>query len=527
MSEQDTAVVPVAPSVPSVVEDEYQEQLADGVHTAWLEDGGDPAGTAALVKQFIDNASQDRDAEPLDWLQTQFRQHAELWPDDSALTQDARTIVETVQRQDALSASLSAAKQKGKSRNNWLGKSLQQSAQQHGSLSVGDYGRTIDNALTRANDLMRSTITRNDGQISQALNLDGFIAETHHVNTFNVNAAAAGSGARAELVVKLGKAFGKNSVDIQIKDASGKVVRRYQAKYGADASSTEKLFGHGDYRGQGSLVPEGHAADMQRNAVETIDYDGVHSTPLSKEEAIRQRDEIREQQQIEELDWRQADALTVGKRIGQTAVIAAGLGVCLQGGRILARRIWNGLTGKGNVSVAEDMQEFVESSLTTTGGTLLTVSTSGALMVASKRGLLGSALKNTPAGRIATLGTVVAGNLKTLYALARGRISKEEALDKVADTTVTTVAGLAAAGNGASLGAAIGTVLGPVGTAVGGLAGGIIGGMLGSAVGSKVYQAGKTVAKAAASVVSGTVSAVSSGVASVARSVCSIFRGWW
>lgn len=523
MTEQHTAIVPNDPSQPSMVEDECQERLADDIHSAWLEDGGDPAGTATLVQQFMERASQDQDADPLDWLQTQFRQHADLWPDDSALTQDARIIVETVHRQEVLSASLSAAQQKGKSRSYWLGKSLQQSAEQHGSLSVGDYGRTIDNALAQANDLMRSTITRNDGQISQALNLDGFIAEAHHVNTFNVNAAATGSNARAELVVRPGKAFGKNSVDIQIKDASGKVVRRYQAKYGADASCTEKLFEHGDYRGQGSLVPKGHAADMKRKAVETIDYDGVHSAPISKEEVIRQRDEIRKQQQIEEIDWQQADALTVGKRIGQTAVITAGLGVCFQGGRILARRIWNSLTGKGNTSASEDMQEFVESSLTTTGDTLLTVSTSGALMVASKRGLLGSVLKNTPAGRIATLGTVVAGNLKSLYELSKGLISKEKALDKVANTTITTIAGLASASSGASLGAAIGTVLGPVGTTIGGLAGGIVGGMLGSTVGSKVYQAGKTVAKAAVSVVSSTVSTIGSGFAKAGRIVRSIF----
>lgn len=526
MTEQDTATASVVGVTPPAQDYLDQEKLADDIHAAWLEEGGDPTATAALVRQFVEDASQHRDAEPLDWLQTQFRQHAELWPDDAALVQDAREIVETVQQQERLNASLAGFKQQGKSRNNWLGKELQQSAHRHGALSVGDYGRTIDQALIKANVLMRTTIMRNDGQISQALNLDGFIAETHHVNTFNVNAVASGSGARAELVIRPGKAFGKNSVDIQIKDASGRVVRRYQAKYGADANSTEKLFEKGDYRGQGSLVPEGHSSEMQRNAIETIDYDGVHSAPLSKEEAKRLRDAAQKEQLIEELDWRQADALTVGKRIGQTAVIAAGMGVCFQGGRILARRIWNNLTGKDNASVADDVQEFVEDSLSTVGSTLLTVSTSGALMVAAKRGLLGGVMKNTPAGRIAMLGTVIAGNMKTLYELARGRISKEEALDKVADTSITTLAGLAGGSGGASLGASIGTVFGPIGTLVGGLAGGIVGGMLGSTIGSQVYQASKTLAESAWSTVKSTTSAIGRGIANTARSVCGLLSSW-
>lgn len=515
------------PTPLELIDDGYQELIADDMYVAWDVAGGDPQATTQLLHQFTRQASHSPDADPVIWLQVQFRQHAQLWPNDEALTRDAGEIVETVKRQQELKASLKAARQKGKSRDNWLGKEMQSSAQRHGVLSTGDYARTIDNALTNANDLMRDIITRNDGQISMARNLDGFIAEVHHVNTFNVNAKAAGSSARAELVVKPGKAFGKNSVDIQIKDGSGKVVRRYQAKYGADAGSTEKLFEHGDYRGQGSLVPEGHAVDMQRNAVETVDYDGVHSTPLSKEEAVRQREKAHKDKQISEMDWHNADVITVGKQIGKTALLAAGLGVCFQGGRILARRLWNSLAGKENASAGEDVQEFVEDSFKTAGSTMLTVATSGALLVASRRGFLGSVMKNTPAGRIAMIGSAAVDNLKNFYDLAKGHISKEEALDRVANTTVTTVAGIAAAEVGVGLGAAIGTVFGPAGTFVGGLAGGVLGGMLGSALAGKVYHAGKSVAKAAVSVVASTVSAVGRGAMSVVSSVGSFFSSFW
>lgn len=517
----------VTPASLDLTDEGHQEMLADDMHVAWRDAGGDPQATTQLLQQFTQQASHSSDADPLIWLQGQFRQHAELWPNDDALTHDAGEIVETITRQQELKASLKAARQKGKSRDNWLGKEMQQSAVRHGVLSTGDYAQSIDNALTRANDLLRTILTRKDGQFSMARNLDGFIAEVHHVNTFNINAKAAGSSARAELVMKPGEVFGKNSVDIQIKDGSGKVVRRYQAKYGADANSTEKLFERGDYRGQGSLVPEGHASDMQRKAVESIDYDGVESTPLSKEEAIRLREKAQKEKEIVEMDWHNADAVTVGKQIGKTALVAAGLGVCFQGGRILARRMWNSLTGKENASAGEDVQEFVEDSLKTAGSTMLTVATTGALLVASRRGFLGSVLKNTPAGRIALMGSVAVENLKNLYDLAKGRISKEEALDRVANTTVTTVAGIVAAETGVGIGAAIGTVFGPAGTFVGGLAGGVIGGILGSTVADKVYKAGKSVAKAAASAIASTASSFARGVSNVVSSMGSFLSSFW
>ena len=201
--------------------------------------------------------------------------------------------------------------------------------------------------------------------------------------------------------------------------------------------------------------------------------------------------------------------------------------MCFQGGRILARRVWNSLTGKENVSAGEDVKEFVEDSLKTGGVTLLTVATSGALMVASRRGYLGNMMKNTPAGRIAMIGTVAVENLKNFYDLARGSISKEQALDRVANTAATTVAGIAAAEAGVGIGATMGTVLGPVGTFVGGLAGGILGGMLGSTVADKIYQAGKSLAKAAVSVISATVSTVSRGITELASSVGGFLRSFW
>ncbi|MCS5854374.1 hypothetical protein LNO23_00245 [Klebsiella pneumoniae subsp. pneumoniae] len=60
--------------------------------------------------------------------------------------------------------------------------------------------------------------------MNQQLNLDGFIAEQHHADTFNLDAVAKGSEYRAEVLKpKSGGTYGKNSVDVVIRDGEGKL----------------------------------------------------------------------------------------------------------------------------------------------------------------------------------------------------------------------------------------------------------------------------------------------------------------
>ncbi|WP_162557668.1 hypothetical protein [Klebsiella michiganensis] len=504
-------------------DESFLENLADDVNLELVHDGSDLVATAIVLKEFTHQISQHPDAEPETWLVAQFRKHAELWESDTLLVKDAKEIISTVNRQRELAQSLTISLEKGKSRNNWLAKQLENSAKCHGVLSVRDYARGIDEALNEANKKMATAIFRTDGMINMNPNLDGFIAEVHHVNTFNVNAKAAGSSSRAELVINPGNVYNKNSVDIQIKDANGKVVRRYQSKYCADANATQTAFEKGDYRGQGSLVPENQSEGMTRKSVEVIEHDGIKSTPLSKEEAVKQRERAHQEKKATDIDWAVADSKTIGKELGKTALISAGLGVAFQAARISGRRIWNHLTGKENNSAQEDIREFVTSSVTTAGGALLTVAISGGLTVACKKGFLGQVMKNSPVGRLAMLGTVTVDNLKNIHDLAMGKISKEEALDRMGSTTVTTLAGIAGADTGVTLGATIGTIFGPVGTFVGGMVGGIACGMLGSTIGDKIYTASKSLVKSVASSIGNTASAVGQSVSNAFNSIISLF----
>ena len=86
--------------------------------------------------------------------------------------------------------------------------------------------------------------------------------------------------------------------------------------------------------------------------------------------------------------------------------------------------------------------------------------------------------------------------------VAAGELTLREGFEKMQETTVSTVAGLASMSKGAAIGGAVGLAFGPVGAAVGGFVGGTVAYMAGSKVGElavkgarKVFEVGKTVVK--------------------------------
>jgi hypothetical protein len=209
---------------------------------------------------------------------------------------------------------------------------------------------------------MLDTITNRSGDISQAYNLDGFLAEQHHVDTFNIEAAAKGSSFRAKVLTpEAGETFGKNSMDVGIYDDKGKLVRRYQVKYGKDAQSTQILFEKGDYRGQQKLVPAEQVDDLTK-ATDRIEHDGVSSKPLTKAEAKalqekaqqqQEQEKAQQQQEAKQYEWNEVNRTQIAKNIGKSALISAGITAGFHGARIIGKRIWNALRGKENPPASE------------------------------------------------------------------------------------------------------------------------------------------------------------------------------
>ncbi|MDP2902383.1 MAG: hypothetical protein Q8N96_04660 [Methylovulum sp.] len=474
-----------------IVNESNEALLADQAAAALFDNAENTNKTTGVIASFVDSYTHHKHTLPLEvWLEQEFAKYPDLWRDDAERRETALTIVATVQKNNDEKADLYAHLDKGKSREAWLAKKIEQGAGSAGVTDVSQYAQGIDDVLKYANQKNWEAVIRNDGLISQNPNLDGFIAEHHHANTFNIDAAAKGSAYRAKVLEsKPGEIYGKNSMDIGIYDGNGKLVRRYQSKYGADADTSAKLFKKGDYRGQQKLVPEGHG---NANSTEIIEIDGVSSKPLSKEAAKELQQKAQSEQESQVYEWNDTNRMTIAKQIGKQAVIAAAFNAGFQGARILARRSWNALTGKENRPANEDLQEFFTSSLKSAGNVGVQVAVSGAVVVAVKSGWL-SVLKNTPAGKIANIVYVGMENAKCLFKCAKGELSPLEALDAMGNVTCTAVGGLA----GSVQGAALGLALGPVGAFVGA----VVGGIAGSAIGDAIYAGGKVIVKTAAKLI--------------------------
>ncbi len=118
---------------------------------------------------------------------------------------------------------------KGKSKESWLAKKIEQGANAAGVVEIGKYATGIDKALAEATDEMRDMILNNgqDFVVSSARQLHGFIAEADLANQFNINATTTGSTLKAEVP----SVSTLNSPDILIKDAAGNVIESIQANF--------------------------------------------------------------------------------------------------------------------------------------------------------------------------------------------------------------------------------------------------------------------------------------------------------
>ena len=479
--------------------------------------------TRELIGSFIRSyKDKSSDLSNKAWLCHEFAKYPDIWRTEEELRKTASEIVDQVEVFRSAKQELIQHHNRGLSTTNWLAGKIEQGVTSDGTVNLGAYATEIDRVIESANKSNIDLLYRNDGQLNQQFNLDGFIAEQHHVDTFNLDAVVKGSQYRAEVLQpKLGEVYGKNSVDIVIRDGEGKIVRRYQAKYGADADATEAMLKKGDYRGQRKLVPKGQSEYIP-DSTDKIEIDGVESKPLSKQEAKERQRKAQENAESKEYDWNETSRFDIAKSISKKAQGAALLSVGFQGARILGRRIWNGITGKENNSVDEDLQEFVQSSLESATASGLAVAVTGGITVAVKSGWLGNALKSTPAGRIANAVCIGIENAKILYKYAMGEINGEEALDQAGNATCSLVGGLAGGTKGASVGAALGTVLGPVGTAIGGIVGGVVGGIAGSTIGDAIYEGGKEIVTTVVDGVKNIGSAIGSGISTIGRGFASL-----
>ena len=294
-------------------------------------------------------------------------------------------------------------------------------------------------------------------------------------------------------------------------DEGGHIVRRYQSKYCKDAEATARAFEHGDYRGQQKLVPEGQEQDIAKKVTTVIEApDGTSSAPLSKERAQELQEEA-QSGKWNDLNWNEYKtkdlAIGIGKQAGQAALMGAAIGV----GFDVAQKVWNGEEIKG--------EELVETAVVSGADFGVKAAAAGALKVGAEKGIIKVIPKGTPAGTIANIAYVAVENVKVVGKMATGELTVKEGLEKMEQTTVATVAGIAASTKGAAIGAAVGSVLGPVGTVVGGFIGGTIGYMAGSKVGETIVKGVQKIRKTVTDGIKSAGKAIADGAKSFANGV--------
>ena len=469
----------------------------------------------ALIAQFVDSwEKRQQDTPPERWLANEFRRFPAVWKDEEEIASTAREIVTAIEGANAEKASLNDYLEAGRSKESWLAGAIERGAAAAGATSVAEYAERIHDELGNANASMSDVFRTQSGNINRNPNLDGFVAEHHHADTFNLDAAAKGSPLRARVLAS----HGRNSMDIGIYDngGEGRLVGRYQVKYGQDADATGKLFGKGDYRGQQKVVPAGQSTEGQTDVVE---HGGVRSKPLSKEQAKAQQ-ERGQSGEVPKYDWNDVSRIEIARSIGRQALIGAAIASGLHGVRILARRVWRYLQGEKNPAPSKDLQEFFESSLASTAHIGAQAAVSGAVMIAAKSGCI-KALQHTPPGRIAAIVHVGMENVKILFKLAKGELSGAQALDAMGKTTCSAACGLIGLAKGAAAGATAGTIFGPVGASVGALAGGIAGSIAGNTIGAAVYEGGKAIVQTAAKAMETIVEDVAETAGAIGRRVLS------
>jgi len=504
-------------------QEEKDYLLIDEVYTPVTED--DYKNLKTIVEDFVESYEQNQDQPVEEWLSEKLQ--TEL-PDKTReeVRNMAKEIVESVRTFESTKESLSETVVTGRSKESWFAEQVKTATSRMSAEQTVKYLQSLDNAVNTANEALTRTIMTQSGQVSQNPSLNGFIAEQEHVQSFNMNAAARGSKYRARVLEPNGQGYAKNSVDMVIEDANGKVVRRYQAKYCRNTEATQKAFEDGNYRGQQSLVPKEQAKHMTRKATDHMEApDGTCSNPLTKERAVQMQEEAR-RGKWNDKNWNNYKTKDIAVGIGRQAGQAALLGAAIGAGAEVVEKLWKGEKIEGKEVAKKAVECGVDFGVK--------AAITGAIKAGSEKGVIKCISKGTPAGAIANVVFVGVENAKILYKYGKGEISGREAFEKMEETTVSAAGGMIAMGSGVAKGGAIGMAVGgPVGAAIGGFIGGTVAYMAGSAVGKKVVAARRKVTSVAKKAVSSivqaaksTVSKVASTVASVGRSIVSALKFW-
>lgn len=257
------------------------------------------------IQQSIANALQaygtkDESTSTEAWLQDYFAKQMPEMPEEQRVVV-AKELVDINQYYCSKQQELEAAESRGMSREGWLSRELESAGNTLTVNEFGEYLQGIDTEIRKANEELRNCVFTSKGEINRNPNLDGYIFESGHAASFNMDAALKNNGARAEVLrPEPGQTYAKDSADIGVYDRNGELAKEYQAKAYVDAEKSNAAFDKGHYENQERLVPEGHE---QQNSSAIIEHDGVQSKPASKEHVKEQQEKAQKHNQSPEKSW--------------------------------------------------------------------------------------------------------------------------------------------------------------------------------------------------------------------------------
>lgn len=459
------------------------------------------------------------------WLKARFLAEMPEMSEEEA-ERLSRETVEMIRQYDENLASLKDARKKGLTSEEWFAEKTQEAATGLSAAAYAQRLNSMDTALKHANAQMIRAVTTQGGELSPQWNLDGFIAEQHHANSFNLAAEANGSPFRAEVCApEPGQVYGKNSFDVVIRDQADKIVHQYQCKYGADAEATIQILRRGNYNNQTILVPPEQVEQVQaafpgKTVVSSIGGTKkvpVSSKPLSKAQAKEIQIRTQEDKILPEVSWGSYDSRIMTKYIGRQAALAGLSGAAIGAGFHMAAKL--------AADEPIEPEEIVQTALETGVDAGVKSAAAGAIKVAAEKGMIGMIPPGTPVGTIANIACVAIENVKVMAKVATGELTPLEGLDQMGCNTVSMTYGLGWGVAGATAGAAALSWVPIVGPVVGGLAGGTIGYLAGSKFGQTVYEGAKKAVQTAKTVASKIYNGVKETGKKIARNIGSALRG--
>ena len=358
--------------------------------------------------------------------------------------------------------------------------------------SVNNYVDSVNTAIDNANKTIIESVTTKAGIINQNPNLDGFIFEEYHAGTFNIDAAVKQKSYHAKaLKPKIGKTYGKNSIDVVIED-SGKYVKKYSAKAYKNANETARAFydraARYKYKFQSKLVPTEQVGEV-KNSVDKIKFDNVESKGIKVSETkVIQENLQTGDKNIKIFNFKKnVNTISISKQIGKQAMLNGTMGSILAMGTNIGINV---IQGK-----EVEAEEVIEIGIKTGASMGMATAVAGGIRVAVEKRVIPTVfskmLTNNTIGAIAASSMDIIG---TAFKLGSGEISLGKVVKDVGNSLGAGYGAIISSGIGFSGGMALATTigLGTIGTVgtilTGGLAlvAGAVSGVIGSNIALKI-----------------------------------------